>query len=64
MRSERTVPRASRAWTVALGLLAGAALATWLLVGWGSAPVPQQGASTPPSERIDVEQAVDFPYDI
>lgn len=64
MTSELTLPRAPRAWTVALGLLAGAALATWLLVGWGSAPAPQQATPTPPSERIDVEQAVDFPYDI
>ena len=47
-----------------LGLLLGLAAAVfYLIVGAGDAPAAQR-ASPPPTERIDVEQAVDFPHDI
>ncbi len=54
-----------------LGLLVGlAAAAGWAAAGPPAAPAGAQPPPDPsppsfaPTERIDVEQAVDFPYDI
>jgi hypothetical protein len=60
MKSERTIKGG-------VGLLAvlAAAAAVSAILGWSSAAAPaRSGTPPPPTERIDVEQAVDFPYDI
>jgi len=53
-----------------VGLLVGAGAAAFYLLfvpaetpATGQEPAPPASV-TPPTERIDVEQAVDFPYDI
>ncbi len=66
MKAKRRTRLGAGGW---LGLLVGAAAAAFhLAYGPAERPAAAQEEPAPksfaPTERIDVEQAVDFPYDI